>query len=595
VRAAPRGGRRSEHRLALERDEPFDLLIIGGGASGTGAALDAVTRGLTVALVERDDLSAGTSSRSTKLIHGGVRYLEKAVKGLDRTQFALVRDALRERAVLLRNAPHLCHALPLVTPLYSTLQVPYIMTGLKMYDWLAGRENLHPSRFVNAREAKRRFPQLKAAGLRGGVIYYDGQFDDARMNVAIALSAAERGAVIVTHAEVTAVHHDGGRIAGVTVLDRASGERAEVAARAVVNATGPYADAIRRLDDPGAEPMLSASSGVHIVLDERFAPPDTGLLIPKTEDGRVLFLLPWLGSTLVGTTDQPAPVVDDPEATEEEIEYILRHLGRYFDLPVARADVKAAWSGLRPLVADPKAADTARLSRDHVVHVSGSGLVTIAGGKWTTYRRMAPTRSTPPLRRAGSATGRRPRLSTSSWSAPSAWTSLAPPCWRPAASTTTSQTTCTTPTETAPAWLRTWPRRGWGPGSRPRTRTSRPRSSTPSATSWRCRRPTCSTAAPGWGSSMRRCEMPLALEPRGPAAAEIARIWWLLFWTATIVSIIVFVLLGVALVRARARAREEDAEEERRRRGHEHEAPERDAPASWLEGRTTGSCSSAAV
>jgi glycerol-3-phosphate dehydrogenase len=389
VRAAPRGGRRSEHRLALERDEPFDLLIIGGGASGTGAALDAVTRGLTVALVERDDLSAGTSSRSTKLIHGGVRYLEKAVKGLDRTQFALVRDALRERAVLLRNAPHLCHALPLVTPLYSTLQVPYIMTGLKMYDWLAGRENLHPSRFVNAREAKRRFPQLKAAGLRGGVIYYDGQFDDARMNVAIALSAAERGAVIVTHAEVTAVHHDGGRIAGVTVLDRASGERAEVAARAVVNATGPYADAIRRLDDPGAEPMLSASSGVHIVLDERFAPPDTGLLIPKTEDGRVLFLLPWLGSTLVGTTDQPAPVVDDPEATEEEIEYILRHLGRYFDLPVARADVKAAWSGLRPLVADPKAADTARLSRDHVVHVSGSGLVTIAGGKWTTYRRMA--------------------------------------------------------------------------------------------------------------------------------------------------------------------------------------------------------------
>ncbi len=384
-----RGGRRSDHRQALEQEAPFDLLIIGGGASGAGAALDAVTRGLKVALLERDDLSAGTSSRSTKLIHGGVRYLEKAVKRLDRTQFALVRDALHERAVLLRNAPHLCHALPLVTPLYATLQVPYIMTGLKMYDWLAGRTNLHPSRFVNAREAKRRFPQLKAAGLRGGVIYYDGQFDDARMNVAIALSAAERGAVIVTHAEVTALHHEGGRVAGVTVLDRLSGERVEVGARAVVNATGPYADSVRRLDDPEAEPMLSASSGIHIVLDGRFAPPDTGLLIPQTEDGRVLFLLPWLGSTLIGTTDQPAPVVDDPEASEQEIEYILRHLERYFDVPVTRGDVKAAWSGLRPLVSDPTASDTARLSRDHVVHVSDSGLVTIAGGKWTTYRRMA--------------------------------------------------------------------------------------------------------------------------------------------------------------------------------------------------------------
>ncbi len=384
-----RGARRSDQRQAIATDEPFDLLVIGGGASGAGTALDAVSRGLRVALVERDDLSAGTSSRSTKLIHGGVRYLEKAVKQLDRSQFALVRDALHERALLIRNAPHLCHALPLVTPLYDWVQVPYVMTGLKLYDVLAGRSNLHSSRFVNAREAKRRFPQLKAQGLRGGVLYYDGQFDDARMNVAIALSAAERGAVVLTHAEVTGLHHEGGRLAGATVRDRLSGERLEVRARALVNAAGPYADAIRRFDDPAAEPMLTASSGVHVVLDERFAPPDTGLLIPKTEDGRVLFLLPWLGSTLVGTTDQPAPVVDDPQATEGEIEYILRHLERYFDVPVVRADVKAAWSGLRPLVSDPKASDTARLSRDHVVHVSETGLVTIAGGKWTTYRRMA--------------------------------------------------------------------------------------------------------------------------------------------------------------------------------------------------------------
>ncbi len=384
------GGRRADHRRALgEATEPFDLLIVGGGATGAGAALDAVSRGLRVALVERRDLSAGTSSRSTKLIHGGVRYLEKAVKQFDRSQFALVRDALHERAVLIRNAPHLCHPLPLVTPLYNWLQVPYFMTGLKLYDWLAGRTNLHPSRFVDASEAKRRFPQLKDEGLRGGVIYYDGQFDDARMNVAIAMSAVERGAVVLTHAAVTALHVEAGRVVGATVTDELDGSEVVVRARAVVNAAGPFVDEVRRLEDPDAAPMLSASSGVHIVLDERFSPPDTGLLIPQTEDGRVLFLLPWQGATLVGTTDEPAPVTEDPEATEAEIAYILRHLAQYFSVPVTRADVRAAWSGLRPLVSDPAASDTARLSRDHVVHVSDHGLVTIAGGKWTTYRRMA--------------------------------------------------------------------------------------------------------------------------------------------------------------------------------------------------------------
>ena len=381
---------RAAHWAALAaHGEPFDLLIVGGGATGAGAALDAVARGLSVALVERDDLSAATSSRSTKLIHGGVRYLEKAVKEFDRSQFHLVRDALRERAVLIRNAPHLCHPLPLVTPLYAWWQVPYFLTGLKIYDALAGRANLAPSRFVDAKEALQRFPMLREEGLRGGVVYHDGQFDDARMNVAIAVSAAERGAVVATHAEVVALHHEGSRVRGATVRDTATGEEVVVAARAVVNATGPFVDELRRLDDPTAAPMLDASSGVHIVLDARFAPPGTGLLIPQTEDGRVLFLLPWQGATLVGTTDQPAAIERHPRATEEEIAYILRHVRQYFSLPVERDDVLAAWSGLRPLVSDPKASDTARLSRDHVVHVAGSGLVTIAGGKWTTYRRMA--------------------------------------------------------------------------------------------------------------------------------------------------------------------------------------------------------------
>jgi len=370
-------------------EETFDVLVIGGGATGAGVALDAVTRGLKVAMVERDDLSAGTSSRSTKLIHGGVRYLEKAVKEFDRSQFALVRDSLRERAMLIKIAPHLAKPLPLVTPLYNWLQVPYFMAGLKLYDGLAGKANLHPSRFVDAKEALERFPMLKPEGLRGGVVYYDGQFDDARMNVAIAVTAAEQGAVIVNHAEVASLLETDGKVRGAVVRDLETVQEIEVRARVVVNATGPFTDAIRRMEDPTAKPMLTASSGIHIVLDQRFSPPDTGLLIPQTEDGRVLFLLPWLGHTLVGTTDNPAEIDDHPKADEDEIEYVLRHVRKYFSAPVDRDDVLSSWSGLRPLVSDPEAADTAGVSRDHVVNISEGELVTIAGGKWTTYRKMA--------------------------------------------------------------------------------------------------------------------------------------------------------------------------------------------------------------
>jgi len=380
-----------EEQLARLRadDGAFDLLVIGGGATGTGVALDAATRGLKVALVERGDFSSGTSSRSTKLIHGGVRYLEKAVKQFDRSQFNLVRDALHERAVLLRIAPHLSDPLPIVTPLYNWLEVPYYLTGLKLYDWLAGRSNLRPSRFVDAKEALQRFPMLKHQGLRGGVLYYDGQFDDARMNVAIGLTAAREGAVVANYVAVEDLLQRGGRVSGASLFDRLTGERFEVPARAVVNATGPFTDSVRRMESADARPMVTASSGIHIVLDRRFSPPATGLLIPQTEDGRVLFLLPWLGHTLVGTTDNEAAIEEEPRAHEEEIAYVLRHVERYFDVPVTRADVKAAWSGLRPLVSDPEAADTAGLSRDHIVNVGPAGLVTIAGGKWTTYRRMA--------------------------------------------------------------------------------------------------------------------------------------------------------------------------------------------------------------
>jgi glycerol-3-phosphate dehydrogenase len=370
-------------------DIKYDILVIGGGATGAGIALDAATRGLQVALVERDDFAAGTSSRSTKLIHGGVRYLEQAVKKFDRGQFALVRDALHERATLLQLAPHLAHPLPLVTPLYRWMDIPYYRIGLKIYDWLAGKQNLNPSRYLSAKEALKNFPMLKAKGLRGGVLYYDGQFDDARMNVSIALTAIQRGATILNHVEVLNFFKEGEQLRGAVVRDVESGQSMRVQAKVIVNATGPFVDVIRRLDDPHAELMLRASSGIHIVLDQRFSPPATGLLIPETEDGRVLFLLPWLGHTLVGTTDNPAPIEANPKPSEEDIQYILRHLEKYFDVPISREDVLAAWSGLRPLVSNPKASDTAKLSRDHVINVSPSGLLTVTGGKWTTYRKMA--------------------------------------------------------------------------------------------------------------------------------------------------------------------------------------------------------------
>ena len=403
---------RRARQLRRLASESFDVLVIGGGATGAGTALDAASRGLKVALVERFDFAQGTSSRSTKLVHGGVRYLEQAVKHADRSQFSLVREALRERAVLLKNAPHLAHPLPLLTPIYGALELPYYFTGLKLYDMLAGRANLSPSRLIGKSDAAQRFPMLKRDGLRGAVEYHDGQFDDARMNVALALTAAKHGAVVLNHVAVTELAKAQGLVTGAVVVD-ALGDPApiEVSAAVVINATGPFADAVRRLDEPGIPDMLKTSSGVHVVLPGRFSPPDTGLLIPKTEDGRVLFLLPWLGHTLVGTTDNPAGVSAEPLAEAEDVEYILRHVRQYFELPVATSDVLSSWSGLRPLVepgdhgagghhahgsseapssGGPKSnGSTARLSRDHTIVTSRSGLVTITGGKWTTYRKMA--------------------------------------------------------------------------------------------------------------------------------------------------------------------------------------------------------------
>jgi len=375
---------------ALRTNEIFDILIIGGGATGCGIAADAATRGLTVALVERNDFAEGTSSRSTKMIHGGVRYLEAAVRRLDKSQYNLVREGLHERGAFIRNAPHLTNRIPLVTPIYSWTEIPYVFTGLKLYDLLAGSENIGHSSLISRGEALRRFPALKADGLKAGVVYYDGQFVDTRMAMTLALTARRAGAAVANHVMATGLIRDAkGRVAGATVEDRLSKEGWTIRARTVINATGPYADAVCRMDDPDAMPILKVSSGIHIILDKRFVPPGSGMLIPKTDDGRVLFILPWQGHALIGTTDEPAAVTDHPRPEEEDIAYLLDHIRRYFNVAVTRADVRSVWCGIRPLVFDPKAKDTAQLARDHVIIESQSGLITISGGKWTTYRLMS--------------------------------------------------------------------------------------------------------------------------------------------------------------------------------------------------------------
>jgi glycerol-3-phosphate dehydrogenase len=380
---------RYQNLQKLKDGSVFDLIIIGGGATGCGVALDAASRGLKVALIEKNDFSEGTSSRSTKLVHGGVRYLEMAVKKLDRVQYNLVKDGLRERGILLKNAQHLSNRLPLITPLYKWLDVPYVFSGLKLYDLLSGKQNIGHSCLLSRKEALRRFPTLKAEGLKAGVLYYDGQFHDSRMALSLALTAEQHGATIANHVAVSGLCKEGEKIVGAELTDSLTGESWQLKAKGVINATGPFVDQIRLMDNPETPKILTASTGIHIVLDKRFAPPDTGLMIPETEDGRVLFVLPWEDHALIGTTDEPAQVTDHPKPLEAEIDYLLRHVTHYFNLQVKKSDIKAVWSGLRPLVSDPRATDTAKLARDHVIEDRASGLLTIAGGKWTTYRKMA--------------------------------------------------------------------------------------------------------------------------------------------------------------------------------------------------------------
>lgn len=368
----------------LRGGEPWDVAIIGGGATGLGAAVDAAARGHRTVLLEAHDFAKATSSRSTKLVHGGVRYLARG-------EIGLVREALHERGLLLKNAPHLAHERDFLVPAYRWWSKPYYGIGLKAYDWLAGRLGLGRSRIVGRDEALRLTPTLEPASLRGGVVYRDGQFDDARLALALARTALDRGATVLNYVPVEGFLREGGRIAGVEARDAESGETFAVRSRVVINATGVFADALRRLDEPGSRPILRPSQGAHVVLDRSFLPGETAVLVPETDDGRVMFAIPWQGRVLVGTTDSPVQATPlDPRPLDAEIDTILTIAGRYLARDPSRSDVLSAFAGLRPLInEDPDVRSTAKLSREHTLMVSDSGLVTIAGGKWTTYRRMA--------------------------------------------------------------------------------------------------------------------------------------------------------------------------------------------------------------
>ncbi|KAI5705537.1 hypothetical protein M8J76_006340 [Diaphorina citri] len=384
---------REDQIKSLQSGEEFDVLIIGGGATGSGCALDAVTRGLKTALVELDDFASGTSSRSTKLIHGGVRYLQKAIMNLDIEQYRMVKEALHERSSMLNSAPHLTHPLPIMLPVYTWWQIPYYWVGIKAYDFVAGSKTVKSSYYLSKKNALELFPMIRGDKLCGAIVYYDGQQDDARMCLAIALTATRHGATVANHVRVTnLIKDDKGKVRGAHLRDELTGKEWDLKAKSVINATGPFTDSIRRMDDGQVQKICVPSSGVHIVLPGYYSPDQMGLLDPSTSDGRVIFFLPWLKHTIAGTTDLPCDVTHHPKPTEDEIMFILQEVKNYLnpDVEVRRGDVLSAWSGIRPLVSDPnKAGDTQSIARNHIVHVSPSNLVTIAGGKWTTYRAMA--------------------------------------------------------------------------------------------------------------------------------------------------------------------------------------------------------------
>ncbi len=384
TQAQPQLTRREDLLAQLDPQAVYDIAIVGGGATGLGLALDAAARGYRVVLVESNDFAKGTSSRSTKLVHGGVRYLAQG-------NIALVREALHERSTLLHNAPHIAQPLSFVMPSYAWWEKPFYGIGLKIYDALAGRSGLGDTEFLSCEETLACLPSVQADRLKGGVKYWDGQFNDAKLALALARSAALESALLLNYMQAKSLLYSDKKVSGVRCQDTLTGAAHDIQARCVVNATGVWVDALRA-QDGDVQAMVAPSQGVHIVVDKKFLPGHAGLMIPKTADGRVLFAVPWLGKVILGTTDTPRhDLAKEPLAFEEEIDFILNESARYLRDAPQRSDVKSIWVGLRPLVKPPEKTgqNTKALSREHTVLVSDSGLVTVTGGKWTTYRAMA--------------------------------------------------------------------------------------------------------------------------------------------------------------------------------------------------------------
>ncbi len=368
----------------IKREGPYwDVIVIGGGATGLGTALESVSRGYRTLLLEQSDFAKATSSRSTKLVHGGVRYLQQG-------NVSLVMEALKERGRLLQNAPHIAHNLPFVVPVYEWWDGPFYGVGMKLYDMLAGKLGLGPSKLLSREETLKRLPNVESKGLKSGVIYHDGQFDDSRLAVSLAQSIADGGGVPLNYVKVTSFKKRGKHITGVNARDMETGEDLEFDGRVVVNASGIFSDVTRQMDDPAEESLMAPSQGVHLVLDRSFLPGESAIMVPKTADGRVLFAVPWHGRTIVGTTDTAVKDVSlEPRAQADEIQFLLEHAAIYLDRDPSREDVLSMYCGIRPLVRSPGDKSTAALARDHVLMISDSNLVSITGGKWTTYRKMA--------------------------------------------------------------------------------------------------------------------------------------------------------------------------------------------------------------
>jgi glycerol-3-phosphate dehydrogenase len=366
----------------LQDTKEFDICIIGGGATGLGIAVDAASRGYKTVLLEKYDFAKGTSSRSTKLVHGGVRYLQQG-------NIKLVMEALKERGLLRKNAPHLVKNQSFVIPNYKWWENPFYGIGLKVYDWMAGSLGLGPSEFLNKEETLKFAPNLDKEGLRGGVLYHDGQFDDARLAIHLAMTAADSGAVVLNYMSVEGLMKANNMVCGVMVTDELNGKAYEIKSKVVINATGIFSDSITKMDKPDAEPLIAHSQGIHLVFDKEFLPSDTAIMIPRTDDGRVLFAVPWHNKVIVGTTDTPVSHASvEPVALQTEIDFVLHHITRYLQKDPSLNDVRSVFAGIRPLVKSGHTI-TAAISRDHHISVSDSELISITGGKWTTYRKMA--------------------------------------------------------------------------------------------------------------------------------------------------------------------------------------------------------------